>query len=154
MWLNAACGALSGPAPPSLEVTVYLSSLLLGFLSPPLWFLAVLACLTTGAEGEQKDLQACQKRGSAPGPRGRTTVSISSRTPEGRPHHCPVCGSEARLEPSDPFEDTPRPVCGHLLRVIQSPPTGVCVQPVPCSPRVTGFSTPFGHGYLSGMKGG
>ncbi len=40
---------------------------------------------------------------------------ISSRTPEGRPGHCPVCGSHVRIEPSDPAGDAPCPRCGHLL---------------------------------------
>jgi anti-sigma B factor antagonist len=40
---------------------------------------------------------------------------ISSRTPEGRPNACPVCGSLVRIEPSDPSGDAPCPCCGHLL---------------------------------------
>ena len=40
---------------------------------------------------------------------------ISSRTPEGRPRHCPVCGSDLKIEPSDPAGDAPCPRCGHLL---------------------------------------
>ena len=40
---------------------------------------------------------------------------ISSRTPEGQPNHCPVCGSHLRIEPSDPAGDAPCPRCGHLL---------------------------------------
>lgn len=40
---------------------------------------------------------------------------ISSRTPEGRPNRCPVCGSEVVIEPSDPAGDAPCPRCGHLL---------------------------------------
>lgn len=40
---------------------------------------------------------------------------ISSRTPEGRPNQCPVCGSDVRIEPSDPAGDAPCPRCGHLL---------------------------------------
>ena len=40
---------------------------------------------------------------------------ISSRTPEGRPNHCPVCGSDLMIEPSDPAGDAPCPRCGHLL---------------------------------------
>ena len=32
---------------------------------------------------------------------------ISSRTPEGRPNHCPVCGSDLKIEPSTRPE-TPR----------------------------------------------
>jgi anti-anti-sigma factor len=40
---------------------------------------------------------------------------ISSRTPEGRPNSCPVCGSSVSIEPSDPAGDAPCPRCGHLL---------------------------------------
>lgn len=40
---------------------------------------------------------------------------ISSRTPEGSPNRCPVCGADARVEPSDPVGDAPCPQCGHLL---------------------------------------
>lgn len=40
---------------------------------------------------------------------------ISSRTPEGQPNQCPVCGSRLAIEPSDPAGDAPCPRCGHLL---------------------------------------
>jgi hypothetical protein len=40
---------------------------------------------------------------------------ISSRTPEGEPNRCPVCGDTLRIEPSDPAGDAPCPRCGHLL---------------------------------------
>jgi anti-sigma B factor antagonist len=40
---------------------------------------------------------------------------ISSRTPEGQPNRCPVCGSASKIEPSDPAGDAPCPACGHLL---------------------------------------
>jgi hypothetical protein len=40
---------------------------------------------------------------------------ISSRTPEGQPNHCPVCGADLRIEPSDPAGDAPCPQCGLLL---------------------------------------
>ena len=39
---------------------------------------------------------------------------ISSRTPEGEPNVCPVCGHDFRLEPSRPPGDGPCPACGHL----------------------------------------
>lgn len=42
-------------------------------------------------------------------------VIISSRTPEGLPHKCPVCGKMSRLEPSLPGGDSCCPNCGHLL---------------------------------------
>ena len=40
---------------------------------------------------------------------------ISSRTPEGKPHLCPVCRIPPSRSPSDPAGDAPCPVCGHLL---------------------------------------
>ena len=40
---------------------------------------------------------------------------ISSRTPEGMPNHCPVCGADLKIEPSHPPGDAPCPRCGHLL---------------------------------------
>jgi len=42
-------------------------------------------------------------------------MRISSRTPEGIPNRCPVCGSQVRIEPSGPFGDAPCPDCGTLL---------------------------------------
>ena len=39
----------------------------------------------------------------------------SSRTPEGSPNHCPICGTSLQLEPSQPAGDAPCPACGHLL---------------------------------------
>jgi hypothetical protein len=39
----------------------------------------------------------------------------SSRTPEGQPNRCPLCGKEVYLEPSVPPGDAPCPHCGHLL---------------------------------------
>lgn len=39
----------------------------------------------------------------------------SSRTPEGEPHRCPLCGNALRIEPSRPPGDAPCPHCGHLL---------------------------------------
>jgi hypothetical protein len=42
-------------------------------------------------------------------------VVISSRTPEGVPNRCPVCGSKVRIEPSSPARDAPCPVCGSLM---------------------------------------
>lgn len=40
---------------------------------------------------------------------------VSSRTPEGYPGRCPVCGHDCRLDPSSPLQDGPCPACGHLL---------------------------------------
>jgi serine/threonine protein kinase len=42
-------------------------------------------------------------------------VNISSRTPEGQPHRCPICQAAVRIEPSVPPGDAPCPNCGHLL---------------------------------------
>lgn len=42
-------------------------------------------------------------------------MTISSRTPEGTPHRCPICGEVANLEPSYPGGDSVCPACGHLL---------------------------------------
>ncbi len=39
----------------------------------------------------------------------------ASRTPEGQPNRCPMCGRAVRLEPSSPPGDAPCPSCGHLL---------------------------------------
>jgi hypothetical protein len=39
----------------------------------------------------------------------------SSRTPEGLPNRCPVCGNEIAIDPSRPAGDAPCPYCGHLL---------------------------------------
>ena len=42
-------------------------------------------------------------------------MTISSRTPEGAPNRCPVCGNSIRIEPSIPPGDAPCPRCGSLL---------------------------------------
>lgn len=42
-------------------------------------------------------------------------MTIASRTPEGQPHQCPVCGEVAALEPSFPGGDACCPRCGQLL---------------------------------------
>jgi hypothetical protein len=42
-------------------------------------------------------------------------VVIASRTPEGDPNYCPVCGNALRLEPSLDTGDGPCPYCGHLV---------------------------------------
>jgi acyl carrier protein len=51
---------------------------------------------------------------------------ISSRTPEGRSGHCPVCRSEDVIEPSLFFGDATCPNCGSLLWFLSSS-TGVRV---------------------------
>jgi hypothetical protein len=40
---------------------------------------------------------------------------VSSRTPEGDPNRCAVCGHRCRVEPSCLSPDAPCPSCGHLL---------------------------------------
>jgi acyl carrier protein len=42
-------------------------------------------------------------------------MTISSRTPEGQPHRCPICGKAAALDSSFPDGDSICPTCGHLL---------------------------------------
>jgi len=42
-------------------------------------------------------------------------MTISSRTPEGLPHRCPVCGKTANIEPAYPGGDSCCPSCGQLL---------------------------------------
>jgi len=49
---------------------------------------------------------------------------ISSRTPEGDPHRCSVCGKDTRTEPSTvPARDAPCPHCGSLLWFGRSQPS-------------------------------
>lgn len=43
------------------------------------------------------------------------TGQVSSRTPEGSPNRCPVCGNQVTIEPSLFFGDAPCPSCGTLL---------------------------------------
>src|SRR4051794_35025121 len=42
-------------------------------------------------------------------------MAVSSRTPEGTPHRCPVCGKISAVEPSYPDGDSCCPNCGRLL---------------------------------------
>ncbi len=48
-------------------------------------------------------------------------MNISSRTPEGDFNHCPICGHDLRLEPSQPAGDAPCPSCGSFLWFPESP---------------------------------
>jgi hypothetical protein len=48
-------------------------------------------------------------------------MTISSRTPEGDPNQCPICGHHARIEPSIDTRDAPCPRCGHLLWFAEHP---------------------------------
>lgn len=42
-------------------------------------------------------------------------MTISSRTPDGIPHRCPICGQSSTVEPSYPTNDSCCPRCGELL---------------------------------------
>lgn len=42
-------------------------------------------------------------------------MRISSRTPEGTPNRCPVCGHAVCIDPSHPPGDAPCPDCGCLM---------------------------------------
>ena len=42
-------------------------------------------------------------------------MTISSRTPEGQPNHCPICDADVLIEPSPLFGDATCPNCGNLL---------------------------------------
>ncbi|MDA0834884.1 MAG: phosphopantetheine-binding protein [Planctomycetota bacterium] len=42
-------------------------------------------------------------------------MTISSRTPEGFPGRCPICGGTAKIDPSADTGDAPCPQCGQLL---------------------------------------
>lgn len=53
----------------------------------------------------------------------------SSRTPEGSPNHCPICGTSLRLEPSQPAGDAPCPACGHLLWFLTPYPSPAALSP-------------------------
>ncbi len=44
---------------------------------------------------------------------------ISSRTPEGDPGQCSVCGHKNRLDPSLPGRDAPCASCGHLIWFVE-----------------------------------
>ena len=40
---------------------------------------------------------------------------VASRTPEGLPNRCPICGNSFQIEPSHLTDDAPCPSCGQLL---------------------------------------
>jgi acyl carrier protein len=42
-------------------------------------------------------------------------MPVSSRTPEGEPQRCPICGDIVTTEPSVPLGDSVCPQCGSLL---------------------------------------
>lgn len=57
---------------------------------------------------------------------------VSSRTPEGHPAECPVCGSAVWIEPSDPAGEAPCSICGTLLWFREAgdePGTFECIEP-------------------------
>ncbi len=60
-------------------------------------------------------------------------MTISSRTPEGEPNRCIVCGAEFRIEPSIPSGDAPCPNCGylcffpHLMDIVTDPNGGTSI---------------------------
>ncbi len=56
---------------------------------------------------------------------------ISSRTPEGEPNKCPVCGNEVCVEPSLWFGDAPCPNCGHLLWFFRTRRETYFIEPSP-----------------------
>ena len=48
-------------------------------------------------------------------------MRVSSRTPEGSFGRCPTCGTEFRLDPTDPLQDVLCPRCNSLVVI---PPFG------------------------------
>ncbi len=42
-------------------------------------------------------------------------MPVSSRTPEGMPSECPLCGAQTNIEFSEPAGDAPCPGCGCLI---------------------------------------
>jgi acyl carrier protein len=46
-------------------------------------------------------------------------VTIASRTPEGEPQRCPICGNVDRLESSFPGGDACCPTCGSLMLLVR-----------------------------------
>jgi acyl carrier protein len=47
-------------------------------------------------------------------------MTISSRTPEGLPSECPLCGAATNIEYSNQGRDAPCPACGYLLQKSQA----------------------------------
>jgi predicted RNA-binding Zn-ribbon protein involved in translation (DUF1610 family) len=58
-----------------------------------------------------------------------SVMPISSRTPEGDPNRCTVCGKALRIEPSLDTRDAPCPHCGHLLWFESDVPMQIPEQP-------------------------
>jgi acyl carrier protein len=61
-------------------------------------------------------------------------ITISSRTPEGVPNHCPVCGAEVWAEPTRPPGDAPCPQCGTLLWFHRAPEGARCYESAVVAP--------------------
>ncbi len=57
-------------------------------------------------------------------------MPISTRTPEGEPLQCPICGTVAALEIADPTGDALCPACGHLLWMFRDSVSRVCGVPL------------------------
>lgn len=57
-------------------------------------------------------------------------MPISTRTPEGEPLRCPICGTVAALEIADPAGDALCPACGHLLWMFRDSVSRVCGVPL------------------------
>jgi len=47
-------------------------------------------------------------------------MNISSRTPEGMPNRCIICGKPVHLSPSKPTGEAPCPRCGVLLWFVET----------------------------------
>ena len=58
-------------------------------------------------------------------------MNVSSRTPEGQPNRCAICGNEVIIEPSIPPGDAPCPHCGSLLWFLSDPPAARSPRPEP-----------------------
>jgi hypothetical protein len=56
-------------------------------------------------------------------------MNISSRTPEGEPALCPVCGTHVQVEPSLVYGDAPCPACGSLLWFLKLGPQVLVFRP-------------------------
>ena len=69
-------------------------------------------------------------------------MTISSRTPEGQPVSCPLCGANVVVEPSVLIGDAPCPNCGQLLWYFQSSETLAIfdeLQEIPSKNRILGL---------------
>ncbi len=60
--------------------------------------------------------------------------TVSSRTPDGLPNDCPVCGAAVRVWPSSPRGDAPCPACGTLLWFVQTSRGAWCFEKAAIGP--------------------